>query len=189
MYRKQITTALLGIAGIALSILAGLTDLGNPAVSGALIALGLVLFLWAVASLIRCLQQPVPEVMPENPAAKSEPAAPAGITQLNWLSEKGDILKSWNLFNRTGLVIGRDYQENMVDIDLEKSPYAPLIDIEHAVLNYANAEWYVEDLSSRNGTQLCKARDGRKYQLTAGEPCKVEIGDIIIVGMTQLELA
>ena len=60
MYRKQITTALLGIAGIALSILAGLTDLGNPAVSGALIALGLVLFLWAVASLIRCLRQPVP---------------------------------------------------------------------------------------------------------------------------------
>ena len=189
MYRKQITTALLGITGIILTILASLTDLGNPMVSGALMAIGIILFLWAVVSLIHFLRQPAPEPLVVAESLEDESDVPAGITQLNWLSEKGDILKTWNLFNRTGLVIGRDYQENMVDIDLEKSPYAPLIDIEHAVLNYANSDWYIEDLASRNGTQLCKARDGRKYQLTAGEPCKVEIGDIIIVGMTQLELA
>ncbi len=189
MYRKQITTVLLGVAGVMLATIAFLTDLGNPALSGALIAIGIILFLWSAVSLIVFLRQPVEEPPLVIEETQPEPEIAAGITQLNWLSEKGDILKSWDLFNRTGLVIGRDRKENMVDIDLAQSPYAPLIDIEHAVLNYANADWYVEDLSSRNGTQLCKARDGRKYQLTAGEPCKVEIGDIIIVGMTQLELA
>ncbi|MCR5439377.1 MAG: FHA domain-containing protein [Selenomonas sp.] len=189
MYRKQITTALLGMAGIVLSMTAYLTDLGNLLLTGCLIALGLVLFVWSLVSLILFLRHTAEPAPVSAMEMEPEPELSAGITQLNWLSEKGDILKTWDLFNRTGLVIGRDCQENMVDIDLAKSPYAPLIDIEHAVLNYANSDWYVEDLSSRNGTQLCKARDGRKYQLTAGEPCKVEIGDIIIVGMTQLELA
>ena len=187
MYRKQITTALLGMAGIVLAMTAYLTDLENLLLTGCLIAVGLMLFCWSLVSLILFLRHPAEPAA--VPVAEMEPDLTAGITQLNWLSEKGDILKTWDLFNRTGLVIGRDCKENMVDIDLAQSPYAPLIDIEHAVLNYANADWYIEDLASRNGTQLCKARDGRKYQLTAGEPCKVEIGDIIIVGMTQLELA
>ena len=189
MYRKQITTALLGVAGILLAMTAFLTDLGSELATGILMAIGIILFIWSLVSLILFLRQPAEEIVPVQEESEPEPVAAAGITHLNWLSEKGDILKSWDLFNRTGLVIGRDCRENMVDIDLTRSPYAPLIDIEHAVLNYANADWYVEDLSSRNGTQLCKVRDGSKYQLTAGEPCKVEIGDIIIVGMTQLELA
>jgi pSer/pThr/pTyr-binding forkhead associated (FHA) protein len=61
-----------------------------------------------------------------------------------------------------------------------------MIDIEHAVLNYADNHWYIEDLGSKNGVVLQKKADGRKYKLAADQPCKLDQGDVIIVGLTKL---
>ena len=56
----------------------------------------------------------------------------------------------WDLYGRTAMLIGRDVGENDVDVNLDNTVYAGMIDVEHAVLNYTAGSWYVEDLNSRN---------------------------------------
>ena len=108
-------------------------------------------------------------------------------TELVLLSEEGGHIASWNIYDRNGLVIGRDVGENHVTINLENTTYASMIDIEHAVLNYAGNNWYIEDISSKNGVSIQK-RDGKKYKITYGKPCKLELGDIIFIGLTRLQI-
>ena len=88
MYRKQITTALLGVAGILLAMTAFLTDLGSELATGILMAIGIILFIWSLVSLILFLRQPAEEIVPRQEESEPEPVAAAGITQLNWLNEK-----------------------------------------------------------------------------------------------------
>ena len=60
------------------------------------------------------------------------------ISQISLLNKKGEPVNSWELYGRTSAVIGKDIGENKVDIDLSDNPYASMIDVEHAVLNYAD---------------------------------------------------
>lgn len=108
------------------------------------------------------------------------------ITELVLLSEEETELCIWDIFGKTSVVIGRDMKENQVDIDLNCSHYASMVDIEHAVMNFSAGKWYVEDLGSRNGISLKKVEDGRLYRLSADKPCKVERGDILYVGCNRL---
>ena len=110
------------------------------------------------------------------------------ITQITLLNEKGQGVTSWELYGRTSAVIGKDLGNNFVDIDLSKSPYAAMIDVEHAVLNYAGGNWYVEDLNSENGISVKKFDKAERYKLSVSQPCKLDFGDIIFVGMCQLKL-
>lgn len=114
------------------------------------------------------------------------PDGNGAITELLLLSEEDRPIASWDMFGKTALVIGKDIKENHVDINLNQSVYASMIDIEHAVLNYADDAWYIEDLGSKNGVVLQKKADGRKYKLAADQPCKLDQGDVIIVGLTKL---
>lgn len=111
----------------------------------------------------------------------------ASIIELLLLNEEDQPIASWDMFGKAALVIGRDVKENHVDINLSQSVYASLIDIEHAVLNYADNGWYIEDLGSQNGVVLQKAADGRKYKLSADQPCRLGKGDVIIIGLTKLK--
>lgn len=120
-----------------------------------------------------------------EPALADEGSA---ATELLLLNEEDKAVASWEIFGRTSLVIGKDIKENHVDINLSQSPYASLIDIEHAVMNYADHHWYIEDLSSANGLVLKKVVDGRKYKLSADQPCRLDLGDVIIIGLTKLQL-
>jgi len=103
------------------------------------------------------------------------------------LSEEDDCLASWNIYGGNGVVIGRDIGENQVTVNLNETTYASMIDVEHAVLNYSGEDWFVEDISERNGVSVQK-RDGRKYKLSYGKPCKLERGDIIFIAMTRLQI-
>lgn len=114
--------------------------------------------------------------------------APQGaLTEIVLLSEDDERLASWNIYQRNGVVIGRDVGENHVLIDLENTTYASMIDVEHAVLNFSGNDWYIEDISDRNGVSLRKA-DGKKYKLTYGKPCKLERRDTIYIAMTRLQV-
>lgn len=110
------------------------------------------------------------------------------ITQLTLLNEQGQGVTSWELYGRTAAVIGKDLGDNFVDIDLSKSPYAAMVDVEHAVLNYAGGHWYVEDLNSENGVSIKKFDQTDRYKLSVSQPCKLDFGDIIFIGMCQLKL-
>ncbi|AJQ29504.1 FHA domain-containing protein [Pelosinus fermentans] len=120
--------------------------------------------------------------------AVQETPVPEGgaITELLLLNEEEKPIAAWDMFGKTALVIGKDIKENHVDINLNQSVYASMIDIEHAVLNYADNHWYIEDLGSKNGVVLQKKADDRKYKLAADQPCKLDAGDVIIVGLTKL---
>ena len=110
------------------------------------------------------------------------------VTELVLLSEEDTELQVWDLYGKTAAVIGRDVKENQVDIDLGGSPYASMVDIEHAVLNFSAGNWYVEDLGSANGISVKKAVDKRVYKLSAGTPCRLERGDCLYVGLNRLLL-
>jgi FHA domain. len=110
------------------------------------------------------------------------------ITEIVLLNEEDKPLMSWDIYGKTAMVIGRDVRENQVDIDLGQSPYASMVDIEHAVLNYSAGSWYVEDLGSRNGISVRKASDGRIYKLSRDTACRLERGDCLYIGLNHLLL-
>lgn len=72
-------------------------------------------------------------------------------------------------------------------VNLDHTVYASMIDIEHAVLNFSGNDWYLEDISSQNGVSVQK-KDGKKYRIAYGKPCKLEMGDRIHIGLTRLQL-
>ena len=109
------------------------------------------------------------------------------IRELVLLDEKDKPLKAWNLSGRTALIIGRKNQEEEVDIDLGDCEYSALIEPQHAVLNFSEERWYLEDISQENGVRIRKAEDGVNYRLT-GRPCRVGAGDVIYIANTKLLL-
>lgn len=101
------------------------------------------------------------------------------------LSEENKELMVWDMYGRTAMVIGRDEKENQVDIDLRTSPYASMVDVEHAVLNFSAGQWFVEDLGSANGISIKKS-DGKLYKIVSGMPCRIERKDCLHVGQNRL---
>lgn len=110
------------------------------------------------------------------------------IAEIVLLNEEDKPLMSWDIYGKTAMVIGRDVKENQVDIDLGQSPYASMVDIEHAVLNYSAGSWYVEDLGSSNGISVKKVSDGRVYKLSRDTACRLEQGDCLYIGLNHLLL-
>lgn len=107
------------------------------------------------------------------------------ITELTLLNENDEVIAAWEMYGKTSLVIGRDVGENQVNVNLSEAAFASMIDREHAVLNYSDGRWYVEDLGSKNGISVIKS-DGRKYQLAPDKPCLLDMGDILYIAMTKL---
>ncbi|MCT4509794.1 MAG: FHA domain-containing protein [Tepidibacter sp.] len=102
------------------------------------------------------------------------------------VNEENQIIKEWDLFNKTALVIGRNSKEHEVDIDLSEATYASLIDPQHAVLNFASGSWYIEDLYSRNGISIEKIEDKIRYKLSKDKPCTLLKGDVVFIAKTKL---
>lgn len=103
------------------------------------------------------------------------------------LSEKDTCIARWDLYGKISMVIGRDIGENSVNINLSNLTYSSMIEKHHAVLNYCGNEWYIEDVSEKNGVSIEKS-DKKKYKLAYGKPCKLESGDIIHIAMTKLKV-
>ncbi len=149
---------------------------------------GLWIFIAMVFSLMHVVMAVKMEDNPEGAAARREDVLPrTALTELVLLGEENDRLASWNIYGKNGIVIGRDVGENHVTVNLEDSAYASMIDIEHAVLNYSGDNWYIEDISEKNGVSIQK-QDGRKYKLAYGKPCKLERGDIIYIALVRMQI-
>lgn len=111
------------------------------------------------------------------------------ISKIYLLDKTDAVITDWELYGKVSMVIGKDIGENFVDIDLSQSPYAAMVDVEHAILNYADGNWYIEDLDSRNGISIRKFGVQKAYRLSAQEPCKLDFGDIIFIGNCKLKVA
>lgn len=151
-------------------------------------------WLWGIISLVMAGMHVLwadkkekPMLLANSYISGKERAPGNTLTEMVLLGEADEKLASWNIYGRNGLVIGRDIGENQVDVNLDQTVYASMIDIEHAVLNYSGNDWYVEDISIKNGISIQKT-DGKKYRLAYGKPCKLDRGDIIYVALTKLQI-
>lgn len=111
-----------------------------------------------------------------------------GISRILLLGEEGNITAVWDIYGKTSVVFGRDERENQVDVNLKNTDYAGTIDGEHAVMNYCDGNWYIEDLESENGTRLQRGGEGKKYRVSSREPCRVEKNDIIYLGLAPIKV-
>lgn len=111
-----------------------------------------------------------------------------GISKLVLLDEDGESVKEWFIQGATSLLIGKNTNQNEVDIDLSDAEYAALISKQHAVLNHASGKWFIEDVHSRNGTGIKQPNSRDKNKLEIEQPHKVKAGDIIYIANTRLLL-
>lgn len=101
------------------------------------------------------------------------------------LDEEDQEIAEWNIAGKVSVLIGRDSHRENVDVNLMNTAFAGMVDRQHAVLNYAAGQWYIEDLDSTNGIRVRK-RDGILYEVAKGQPCLVEKGDVLLIGLTKL---
>ena len=180
MSKYNLYTALIGIVSVffMLSI-----EHSNLAAEKKIffIAVGLMIFAHSTWTLYRALKIKTKEKIFSESESKA-------ITQISLLNKDGNSVRAWELYGKTSAVIGKDIGENLVDIDLSESPYAAMVDVQHAILNYAGGNWYIEDLDSENGVSIKKIDNDEIFKLSVSQPCKLDPGDIVIIGMCQLIL-
>ena len=110
------------------------------------------------------------------------------IKTIQLLNEKEVVVKEWYIRDEQGLLIGKNFKDQLVDIDLTDSDYAVLVEKQHASLNFVNGKWFLEDLGSRNGTGIKAANTSQIQRLKGEEVIVVSPGDRIYIAKTILQL-
>ncbi len=110
------------------------------------------------------------------------------VEQIVLLNEDKRIIKSWNIIGKAGLVIGKNIDEDQVDIDLSDLAVCETISEEHAVLNYSNGSWYIEDSDSAWGTGVKKAYEENIHYIGKSEQIRLESQDYIYIGKAMLQI-
>lgn len=108
------------------------------------------------------------------------------IHTLVLLDENDEEIAEWNIAGKISVLIGRNTQREDVDINLLNTAFAGMVDRQHAVMNYTAGQWYIEDLDSANGIRVRKRKDNKIYEVAKTQPCLVEKGDILFIGLTKL---
>ena len=112
----------------------------------------------------------------------------SNITFIELVNEDNDVVKRWNIEDKISFVIGKSTMDEKVFIDLNSSVYSTLIEDKHAVLNYANGMWYIEDISINSGISIQKRDDDIKYRIVKESPCEIKRGDILYISKVKLLL-
>lgn len=110
------------------------------------------------------------------------------VTSLVLLNEQGSVLLEWSLQNKTALIIGKSNGKDSVDIDLSGSAVADMISKQHAVLNYTDNGWYVDDIDSKNGTRVKKKYQSALLDVKLVGAVEVDPGDIIYIANAMLQI-
>lgn len=111
-----------------------------------------------------------------------------GIESIVLLNEEKKVIKSFKMVGKAGLVIGKSVENNVVDVDLSDLAVSETISIEHAVLNYSNGNWYIEDSDSESGTAVRRSYENDIHYLNKSEQIKLEPQDYIYVGKALLQV-
>ncbi len=108
------------------------------------------------------------------------------IKKIMLIDGQGQYHMEWELVGKKSLLIGKKSRNNEVDIDLSSTEKASLVSKQHAVLNFAASNWYIEDVESRNGVGLKKINETSKKRIQPNTPYKLNSGDIIYIANTKL---
>ncbi len=111
-----------------------------------------------------------------------------GAKKVVLINEEGQTLMEWSLERKTSLIIGKSADGEEVDIDLSGSAVAQMISKQHAVLNYTEKGWYVDDIDSKNGTRVKKLTQNSIMDVKLVGAIEVEAGDIIYIASTMLQI-
>ena len=123
--------------------------------------------------------------------AEPKPAIETGkkpVRELVLINEEGDVLFTWDIRGKTSLVIGKSTQKEPVDIDLSMSAMSQMISKQHAVLNYTNDGWCIDDIDSKNGTRVRKLSQNAIMDVKLVGSVQLAAGDIIYIASTMLQL-
>lgn len=110
------------------------------------------------------------------------------VTSLVLLNEQGSVLLEWSLQSKTALIIGKSNGKDNVDIDLSGSAVADMVSKQHAVLNYTDNGWYIDDIDSKNGTRVKKKYQSALLDVKLVGAVEVEAGDIIYIANAMLQI-
>ena len=138
------------------------------------------------AAVVRQQVNPLDQV-PISAQKKGMPAM-ARISYVALIGEQGNELLKWSSEGKTAIVIGKGTEAEPVDIDLSGSAMAQMISKQHAVLNYTDNGWYVDDIDSRNGTRVKKKNQSALLDVKLVGAVEVEAGDIIYIANAMLQL-
>lgn len=110
----------------------------------------------------------------------------SNIKKFVLITRDGEREKQWHCEGCISLLIGKGTLSKEVDIELGDTYYAEYISNEHAVLNYSEGFWYIEDLNSHNGVGLKKKGDEYAFRLKPQTAYKLDEGDIIYISKAKL---
>lgn len=110
------------------------------------------------------------------------------IKSIVLINEEGTALTEWSLTGKSGMVIGKGTEKEPVDIDLSCSAFAQMISKQHAVLNYTDNGWCIDDIDSKNGTRVKKINRNAILDLKLMGTVELGVGDIIYIANTMLQL-
>lgn len=102
------------------------------------------------------------------------------------MTRDGEREKEWCCDGMTSFLIGKSSTAKEVDIELGDTHYNDYISNEHAVLNYADGFWYIEDLNSLNGVGIKKKGEDYALRLKPMVSYKIDEGDIIYISKAKL---
>jgi len=120
----------------------------------------------------------------KRPKAKELPVE--NISCFVLLSPDGEKEKEWHSGSATSFLIGKGTVTSPVDIELGDSQYGELIANEHAVLNFMDGTWYLEDLGSVNGVGLRKKGEEYTLRLKPLTSYKIDEGDTIYISKARI---
>jgi hypothetical protein len=115
----------------------------------------------------------------------SKAKSKGGISKLILIGEDGRSLKTWNIVGKVSFLIGRNTKDNEVDIDLSDAEYSELVSRQHAVLNFSEGKWYIEDVGSSYGSGLKKV-DEEKFKLENERLYEINSGDTLYIANTKI---
>lgn len=102
------------------------------------------------------------------------------------ITRDGETEKEWSCKGVNSFLIGKGTVSHSVDIDLSDTYYAQYVSNEHAVLNFFDGYWYIEDLNSANGVGLKKRGEEYSLRLKPLTSYKVDGGDIIYISKVKI---
>lgn len=110
----------------------------------------------------------------------------SNIKKFVLITRDGEREKEWYCEGNNSFLIGKGTVKSQVDIELGDTYYADYISNEHAVLNYSNGYWYIEDLDSANGVGLKKKNEEYSLRLKPMTSYKIDEGDIIYISKAKI---
>lgn len=112
----------------------------------------------------------------------------SNISRIILIGSQGKQDKEWSLSDSNSVLIGKNTDNFFVDIDLSDEIYADYIAPKHAVMNFADGIWYIEDYDSVNGVGIKKTGEDYAFKLKPNVLYRLDKGDVIHISKIKLHL-